>query len=295
MHYLPYGEEWIDQQSTSWNAPYTFTGKIKDAETGYNYFGARYYDSQLSVWLSVDPLSDKYPSLSPYTYCANNPVMMVDPDGRAIINYYTAVVSFYQSRLNALNHKLFYYSGDKNSEEYKEIVSNRNTHKAYFDEAKDLEIKVHDMINKFRDVMPDSYWNKVNNLTDKHGKSVDLVIKFNSNLDPKIRGLFYSATDGESFYGTWSDDLYTDMMQGHREAPTKRSEQLIEIRKFWDVAALAHEFGHAFYNVTNPVKNLEFNQRIPPECRDGHQYSNPSGSEANHWERAFNGKDDFKY
>jgi RHS repeat-associated protein len=85
MHYLPYGEEWIDQQSTSWNAPYTFTGKIKDAETGYNYFGARYYDSKLSVWLSVDPLSDKYPSLSPYTYCANNPIMMVDPDGRMIL------------------------------------------------------------------------------------------------------------------------------------------------------------------------------------------------------------------
>ncbi len=84
MHYLPYGEEWIDQQSTSWNAPYTFTGKIKDAETGYNYFGARYYDSKLSVWLSVDPMSDKYPSLSPYTYCANNPIMMVDPDGRHI-------------------------------------------------------------------------------------------------------------------------------------------------------------------------------------------------------------------
>jgi RHS repeat-associated protein len=84
MHYLPYGEAWIDQQSTSWNAPYTFTGKIKDAETGYNYFGARYYDSQLSVWLSVDPMSDQYPSMSPYTYCANNPIMMVDPDGRMV-------------------------------------------------------------------------------------------------------------------------------------------------------------------------------------------------------------------
>lgn len=86
LHYLPFGEEWIDQKSTSWNAPYTFTGKIKDAETGYNYFGARYYDSGLSVWLSVDPLSDKYPSMSPYTYCANNPIMMVDPDGRLIID-----------------------------------------------------------------------------------------------------------------------------------------------------------------------------------------------------------------
>jgi len=43
---------------------------------------ASYYDSDLSSWLSVDPLAGKYPSLSPYAYCANNPVMLIDPDGR---------------------------------------------------------------------------------------------------------------------------------------------------------------------------------------------------------------------
>jgi len=59
-----------------------------DNTIGYSYFGARYYDSDLSVWLSVDPLSDKYPNLSPYAYCANNPVMLVDPDGNEIIIYY---------------------------------------------------------------------------------------------------------------------------------------------------------------------------------------------------------------
>ena len=36
------------------------------------------------MWLSVDPMSDKYPSMSPYNYCANNPVILVDPDGRDI-------------------------------------------------------------------------------------------------------------------------------------------------------------------------------------------------------------------
>ena len=42
---------------------------------------ARYYNSDLSIWLSVDPLVDKYPNLSPYVYCANNPVRLVDPNG----------------------------------------------------------------------------------------------------------------------------------------------------------------------------------------------------------------------
>jgi len=47
-------------------------------ETGFDYFGARYYDSDLSVWLSVDPLASKYPGITPYNYCFNNPIMFRD-------------------------------------------------------------------------------------------------------------------------------------------------------------------------------------------------------------------------
>ena len=60
----------------------TFTGKERDEETGYGYFGARYMDHELmTMWLSVDPLADKYPSISPYAYCAWNPMKLVDPYG----------------------------------------------------------------------------------------------------------------------------------------------------------------------------------------------------------------------
>ena len=67
--------------SNSFSASNTFSTKEKDSETGFSYFGARYYSSDLSIWLSVDPMSDKYPSLSPYVYCADNPVKLVDPNG----------------------------------------------------------------------------------------------------------------------------------------------------------------------------------------------------------------------
>ena len=61
----------------------SFTGKEKDSETGFYYFGARYYDPVLSgLFISVDPMADKYPSISPYAYCAWNPVKLVDPDGK---------------------------------------------------------------------------------------------------------------------------------------------------------------------------------------------------------------------
>ena len=63
---------------------YTFSAKERDSETGLSYFGSRYYSSDLSIWLSVDPMSDKYPSLSPYVYCADNPVRVVDPNGEDV-------------------------------------------------------------------------------------------------------------------------------------------------------------------------------------------------------------------
>ena len=62
--------------------PFVSTGKERDEETGYGYFGARYMDHELmTMWLSVDPMADKYPSVSPYAYCAWNPVKLVDPNG----------------------------------------------------------------------------------------------------------------------------------------------------------------------------------------------------------------------
>ena len=88
LQYLPPdsyrdGEDFIYQRNSSWAVPYTFSGKEKDAETGYSYFGARYYDSDLSVWLSVDPLAGDFAGISPYAYVANNPIILIDPDGRS--------------------------------------------------------------------------------------------------------------------------------------------------------------------------------------------------------------------
>ena len=60
----------------------SFSGKEKDAETGYGYFGARYMDHELmTMWLSVDPMVDKYPDISPYAYCSWNPIIAKDPNG----------------------------------------------------------------------------------------------------------------------------------------------------------------------------------------------------------------------
>ncbi len=42
----------------------------------------RYYNPRLGIWLTTDPLSDRYPGWSPYNYALDNPLIMIDPDGR---------------------------------------------------------------------------------------------------------------------------------------------------------------------------------------------------------------------
>jgi RHS repeat-associated protein len=68
---------------------YGFNGKENDNEVkgeGNSLdFGARIYDPRIGRWLSKDPLQKKYPDLSPYNYCANSPIVFVDPNGKEII------------------------------------------------------------------------------------------------------------------------------------------------------------------------------------------------------------------
>ena len=85
--YQPYGEEWLPQGGTQ---PLRFTGKERDAETGLDYFGARYYGSKIGRFTTVDPVYTWRENLvdpqrwDRYAYARNNPLKYTDPDGRAI-------------------------------------------------------------------------------------------------------------------------------------------------------------------------------------------------------------------
>ena len=83
IHYAPYGEFLANQRATgsTYDERYKFTGKERDAETGYDYYGARYQIVPLGIWGSPDPLLDKYIHLSPYMYCNGNPIKYVDIKG----------------------------------------------------------------------------------------------------------------------------------------------------------------------------------------------------------------------
>lgn len=69
--------------------PFRFSGKELDRQNGLNWydFGARWFDvAGVPMWTSVDPLAEKYYHVTPYSYCAGNPVNKFNPDGREVRN-----------------------------------------------------------------------------------------------------------------------------------------------------------------------------------------------------------------
>lgn len=86
IEYLPFGEIFINQRNSPYCERFTFTNKEIDDETNFTYVEQRYLSSRLGIWLSIDPLADKYPEVSPYVYCGNNPLVCVDPDGNDTLN-----------------------------------------------------------------------------------------------------------------------------------------------------------------------------------------------------------------
>ena len=88
-HYYPSGIEITDQPSMgtqSLQSQERYNSKEFQSMFGLNMndYGARFYDGARMQWPTIDPLAEKYPNISPYVYCANNPMRYIDPNGEEV-------------------------------------------------------------------------------------------------------------------------------------------------------------------------------------------------------------------
>ncbi|MDR3046465.1 MAG: RHS repeat-associated core domain-containing protein [Bacteroidales bacterium] len=81
-HYYPFGLTMgiSDNQGVQ---PYKYTGKELDME-----HGLMQYDPAMGRFTTIDPMAEKYYSVSPYAYCANNPINAIDLTGKDIVIFY---------------------------------------------------------------------------------------------------------------------------------------------------------------------------------------------------------------
>ena len=77
------GRNWTAATANGYG--FGFNRKLKDDEIMGNSdsydFGARIYDARIGKWLSMDPKSNKYPDVTPFSFCANSPLVFVDDKG----------------------------------------------------------------------------------------------------------------------------------------------------------------------------------------------------------------------
>ena len=171
IEYVPFGEVFIEERNNTWNTPYLFNGKEFDEETDLYYYGARYMDPQNSMWLGVDPLTEKYPNLTGYCYTNNNPVKYIDPTGTDWYrNDETAAIFWQEGNANSIT-----YDG----QEYRNIGETYSIYQSgmRYDYQQDKIIKVSDASGRFNveggQYIPKSF------ITDD-GTKVSVTFKYKS-------------------------------------------------------------------------------------------------------------------
>ena len=97
MNYYPSGLQFCNNVTDSDVQTRRYNGKELDRMHGLNTYdyGARQYNPVTARWDRMDPLCEKYYGVSPYAYCAGNPMNFIDPDGKKVYVFATTLPSSY--------------------------------------------------------------------------------------------------------------------------------------------------------------------------------------------------------
>ena len=269
--YTPWGEEMHQWNANTFNfsSPYRFNGKELDPETGLAYYGARYYQNKIGVWLSVDRFANKYPNVSPYSFCYNNPQIFNDPTGDTIVNKAQSGTEEYIRLENGiLNFKI------KCPSAYAEMHAAPQL----------IEINFSDN-NLISDLGRELNGNTTTNYLVENNTSIlpqsltRLVIENDEIFPEKIFNGIFEIKRGHD-PSEWMT-IYT------------RNQSIVEVQGFQITidrhlsgselnSTIGHEFGHSLFALQNPLLSYIWGliqNNSHPNGR-GHDKYNPSGHEA---------------
>jgi RHS repeat-associated protein len=161
-------------------------------------FGARIYDGRLGRWLSVDPFARKFPNMSTYAGFGNNPILLIDTDGKEFKNPYTKYRKFIQQQVNkqkqllgqkyskygtnieSLKRKSFRKSGLKRGQwkkdwkGYKSVASEFHKSRAKLSLISEKETQINNALKSLESEYPTVY--EYFNTYQLNGKDVNILL-----------------------------------------------------------------------------------------------------------------------
>ena len=144
-------------------------GKEMDRMYGLDWldYGARMDNPAIGLWTQVDPLCEKYYNVSPYVYCAGNPVNYVDPDGREV-------------------YMLFYVTGNGKQEDDSMFKASAETRKRDIENSKGFNNKNDIVILRgIQDLgkLGDEIGGIINDYSEQYGKTAEFGIWSHNGLE----------------------------------------------------------------------------------------------------------------
>ena len=228
--YYPFGKRWDDVYEY-FKQPYQYNGKEMDEMHGLRWldYGARMYEPALGRFMTMDPMAEKYYSISPYAYCANNPVNYVDPDGKYIT---------YTNNSNHITY--FYYKGNFYNSSFKYVNGHLvpKSNKVY--------------------VPSNSYMNRtlqaLRKMENSKNEEIKKVFDAVSNMDSGFEHNIHADTEGKGSY-THSEDRGNTSISLNFEKDNKRAKKQGS-ESFTDYEVIGHELKHA-YDFQNGIASSE--------------------------------------
>ena len=304
--YYPYGKV-LRSFSDGETEKFLTTQHERDAETGLDYRGARFYDSDIARFLSLDPHAISYPSLSDYSYVAGNPIVFIDADGKDIINgdriryeeqkEFVAGMDVEKSRLNSIygnidNRREF--NGTK--AEWKSLESFKNQYSIHTQSLAELKQNADatdDLIEEFKLRSPNLFA-KIDGATNPYGEKVDFILGVKDLFDKNFHIDNQQKTDLTGGYNEVPEFIIgenDEVRMKNRNGEFNAVYVYVERDKIdrdyffflFGQDVLRHETGHFIYMVENTAEYKKYLDGLKRDNRDpngGHNHDDKSGKKA---------------
>ena len=197
---------------------FRFSGKEVQPQAGLLDFGARLYDPRSASWLSPDPMAEKYYSVSPYAYCANDPLDLVDPEGKSTwvtYNTETGLFNVFGGNVFDNDHSIYLYLKDINGKDIRGPIIGQTAFLTSFYDSENLswngEINMSDdsgtkFLTSLFNETPDLFEYILNARNGKpydfkvtNGYPISTEVAPNKNID-LYRGMPISSENGTLIY-----------------------------------------------------------------------------------------------